>query len=1178
MGCRHIAPAHPRLLAGMLLLLIVLFPALAGANWIDLGDGNPLAVELLEDNSTRSVMEIKVGGFEATEVNIEGQTWFDISLLREGIPLEAGLPELPNVRRSLVIPNDREMAVNILVAEYVDLPNMPVAPSKGSISRSVDPASVPYTFDPFYQSADIWPAEIVTGETPHIIRDLRGMVLDANVFQYLPATRTLRVYTRLVIEVVAVGPGKVNVLHADARLTRVDSQFDKLYSNHFLNYGQSRYTPVQEDGGLLIISYDAFASSMLPLVEWKMQKGIQTKLVTLSETGSSFSQIKSYITAEYNDWAPAYVLLVGDIAQVPIGSDSDPEYSTISGSDTYPELFIGRFSAENPTHVDTQVERTITYERDQEAGADWPQYAMGVASNEGPGHYDEYDDEHEDLIRDDLLGYGYLGVDQFYAPSATSAQISSALNEGRGQANYTGHGGSTSWVTTGFNNTRVNGLTNENKLPFICSVACNNGTFTETCFAEAWLRATNNGVPTGAVAVYMSYISQDWDPPMYGQDEAVDLLTADEMRTVGGLWFNGSCHMMDTSGSSGINEFLNWTIFGDPSLAVRTKAAATMALNHTGALFIGMPSYDVTVSGVPGALCALYADGVLFGTGVTNGSGQATIAMASPPAAPMTLTLTVTAYNKVTVIDEVAVLPPSGPYLVLNEVTVIDGGMGNGLLDAAESVQLAVDLENVGVEEAQGITLTLTSVDPYIDITSNAGACDDVGAGNIGTATPPFELTVSGTTPNGHLAEFTLLISSATADWDCTFSLPVQAPELSVCDSAVNDTTGGNSSGTADAGETFQLQLTLANTGLADAANLVGVVTTSDPNTTILGGSAPCAIVPADGEGAIGYFEIEILSSCPEPTMIEFDLVLTGPVGFTADLEFELAVGGWFDDMEVDRGWTAGTAGDDASSGQWTRVDPNGTSYNSVVVQTEDDHSPAPGTMCFVTGNASAGSSAGTNDVDGGKTTLLSPLFRLDGAVSAQISYWRWFTEDTGNNPNEEYWNVDVTSNGVDWVSLEHTMESATEWLQFTFNLADYVTLTDQVQVRFIAADEGSGTLVEAAVDDFHLLVAYGVQTAVDNPSALPSRLALGGNYPNPFNPTTTITFDMPATGKVDLAIYDVTGRRVATLVQGMVEAGSHEVIWQGRDDRGVSVASGLYFSRLISGGELHTRKMLLLK
>jgi len=288
-------------------------------------------------------------------------------------------------------------------------------------------------------------------------------------------------------------------------------------------------------------------------------------------------------------------------------------------------------------------------------------------------------------------------------------------------------------------------------------------------------------------------------------------------------------------------------------------------------------------------------------------------------------------------------------------------------------------------------------------------------------------------------------------------------------------------------------------------------------------------------------------------------------------------VGGWFDDFETDRGWTAGASGDNASSGLWTRVDPNGTTYNSQQCQPEDDHTAEPGVMCFVTGQGSVGGTAGENDVDGGVTTLLSPVFHLDGAVSAMFSYWRWYTNDLGNNPGEDSWDVDVTSDGVNWVSLEHTLASANEWTQMSFDLADYVELSDQVQVRFVASDLVNGSLVEAAVDDVLLDASWFIQTAVDDGTA-PARLALGSNFPNPFNPKTTLRFGLPAKGPVDLAIYDVGGRRVTTLASGVMEAGTYELIWNGTDGEGRPVASGLYFSRLAFGGEVLTGKMLMLK
>ena len=91
-------------------------------------------------------------------------------------------------------------------------------------------------------------------------------------------------------------------------------------------------------------------------------------------------------------------------------------------------------------------------------------------------------------------------------------------------------------------------------------------------------------------------------------------------------------------------------------------------------------------------------------------------------------------------------------------------------------------------------------------------------------------------------------------------------------------------------------------------------------------------------------------------------------------------------------------------------------------------------------------------------------------------------------------------------------------------------------------------------------------------------KLALHQNVPNPFNPLTTIRYDLPANARVRLSIIDVAGRRVRTLVDEQQTAGSRSAIWNGRDDAGRAVASGVYFYVLDAGKERLTRKLVLLK
>jgi len=99
---------------------------------------------------------------------------------------------------------------------------------------------------------------------------------------------------------------------------------------------------------------------------------------------------------------------------------------------------------------------------------------------------------------------------------------------------------------------------------------------------------------------------------------------------------------------------------------------------------------------------------------------------------------------------------------------------------------------------------------------------------------------------------------------------------------------------------------------------------------------------------------------------------------------------------------------------------------------------------------------------------------------------------------------------------------------------------------------------------------------AADAPPA--TRPVLAQNLPNPFNPSTTIRFDLPADGPAELTIFDIGGRRVRTLVADNLPAGSHARRWDGRDERGAELPSGIYLYRLRSGGIEALRRMVLLR
>jgi len=103
------------------------------------------------------------------------------------------------------------------------------------------------------------------------------------------------------------------------------------------------------------------------------------------------------------------------------------------------------------------------------------------------------------------------------------------------------------------------------------------------------------------------------------------------------------------------------------------------------------------------------------------------------------------------------------------------------------------------------------------------------------------------------------------------------------------------------------------------------------------------------------------------------------------------------------------------------------------------------------------------------------------------------------------------------------------------------------------------------------------ISTGVNDP-VIPSEISLHQNYPKPFNPTTTINYSLKENSKVSLNIYNIKGQKVKQLINDQVSAGQHTIVWNGLDDDGKSVTSGVYFYKLKAGNFEQTRKMILMK
>ena len=225
------------------------------------------------------------------------------------------------------------------------------------------------------------------------------------------------------------------------------------------------------------------------------------------------------------------------------------------------------------------------------------------------------------------------------------------------------------------------------------------------------------------------------------------------------------------------------------------------------------------------------------------------------------------------------------------------------------------------------------------------------------------------------------------------------------------------------------------------------------------------------------------------------------------------------------QGWTLGMPGDNATTGQWIIASPVGSILNPggsppVYVQPPVDHTSTSNNLCAVTGNAGINDGAGTNDIDDGKTTLLSPNFDLSSYSNPAISYWRWYTNDQGADPGKDYWQVSVSNDGgTTFVPIENCIIADHNWRRFAFRVADYVQPTANMRLKFIAEDANDGSLVEALLDDIEI---WSAELVGISETPLLSWYA----YPNPAN--EQLNFGWKGNGTtVDVKLFNTVGQIV---------------------------------------------------
>lgn len=231
-----------------------------------------------------------------------------------------------------------------------------------------------------------------------------------------------------------------------------------------------------------------------------------------------------------------------------------------------------------------------------------------------------------------------------------------------------------------------------------------------------------------------------------------------------------------------------------------------------------------------------------------------------------------------------------------------------------------------------------------------------------------------------------------------------------------------------------------------------------------------------------------------------------------------------------------------------------------------------------VAGNAHSGSYCLTDSPNGdyaNNTTTYCKLrssLNIAQAETVQLYYWAKWSLEAGYD--FAYFQISA-DNGDIWQNLGSFTGDSNGWQELTYDLTGYQSVTDNLLMRFYVLTDDYTTSDGLYIDDIRLckpstqIVAAGDQNAM---------VTACRAYPNLFNPNTTINFSMTNAGMVNAAVYNIRGQKVKTLCRKNLSAGTHELHWDGGNDNGSSLASGVYFCRLTVGAKEQVLKLVLIK
>jgi len=988
----------------------------------------------------------------------------------------------------------------------------------------------------------------------------------------------------------------------------------------------------------VIVTSSALAEAFGGLAALREQSGLRTEIVTTEwieancQGADLQERIRSFITTAWADWGTEFVLLGGDEQIIPhrgmyvkAGEEIEPDipcdlyYSCLDGDwnadgdqywgepgeeDLLPEVSAGRLPVDTPEQVRDITAKLAAYALSPPPGRCSTALMLGelLWSIEG---VDTWGGDSKDEVRAGSSAWGFqaaglpagISVSTLYdrdLGSWSAADLTGALCAGVNLVNHLGH--ANLHMVVRLTASDLPSLDNGG-MPFVCySQGCYPAAFDNRDDAGAYYAEDAIGeqlvtAPGGAVA-FIGNTRLGWSAPgtTCGVSQFFDLQFFDALfgESIGRLGPAVDDSRIDNIAFlpyAGVRYVMyGLCLLGDPAMHLWTGEPRTLAVSHPESMEEGTASFEVFVSEsgapVPGALVSLMCgEPDIYFIEYTDSRGIARLF--TEVSGTDTLELVVDACGCRPWSAKIPVFspspdPPRVSFLGIHDDPEGGGaGDGDGIIEIGETVALDLFVDNPGDEPITQASIHIATGDEWMTCPADSAFLGDLQPRSAMICTGVLSLRISRDAPDGHVAWFDIEIVSAGRNWTSRRTVAINAPGPALGSFAVSDTSEGNGNGCIEAWEFIDVHCSWTNTGSVEIDAPVVTLSCGPASAArVIRDSAPLADLPV-GETAVSDGELRFfVRESTEPfTPIRIVLALESFGKVVAAETLSVTTCGFrLEDDAVDSpcshealvgpdAWHSDASDFHSAPGSWKCGGGPGEVYANMM-----DAALVTPPLCL------------------GQGSQLTFWHRMEAEATAVYPYWAMdagvveISADGGGTwqiltPVAGYPCRAASTNTIFLPAYQRCWSGTIGWRQETVDLSAW---TGPVRLRFhFASDEQFG-FGGWYIDD----ISVTTEITTDAPDTPPAEAVtrLLPPWPNPFNPAVTIAFDTAGPGRVTLLVFDVAGRLVRTLHDGPLGAGRHESVWDGRDDRGVAAASGVYFCRLSAGLYTATGRLVLLR